>query len=640
MRTDGSRREPPAAQLLRELTRGLSAHRLFPGEADRPAFVKAAERIGAAASEVLGDGPFEVEVRGGRFHDRDGPVPGHDDHGLLARILYAQGVERLAVIEPPGSGELVRFYTELTDVDAADKRPLVERLSDAEVKALAVGELTPLPALSPDEGPVGDDTDWGLLVDAAELAEVAPGDDATARAAAVLERIREVVAVRPEGIAGDARSIGRLRRAVAALPPEIRRHFYRLVVTERDEVASVVQAEMSDADLADALVTVAGEGGGDPLDLARELVESGQRREVLVALTQAAVDQARGSGATGGATVDAADGEVAGSPAATLLARGTKIGEQRAVPDLVAGVAATTAAASDSAVTALSDYLLLDPGPAPARRVLRGWAAEVREAVVRGDAETVAALSGAVASAARSDADVSALVEEARELALDAGTVAELLSGDLAAELDDMLPLLEPLGGVAMDRVFAVLAEEESRTRRVRLLDLVTRLAAGHVERLDHWLSDGRWYVVRNAVCVLEEVGDDEAVDRLRRAVTHGDQRVRREAMRALAGLSSVEAVRVLARLARSASTAIALDAINGLVAVMSEEVPQTLASLAEADDRPLEVREEALEKLASYPSDRRTELLDRLSSRRRGGLPWRLRRQARSLLEDQGGTR
>ena len=43
--------------LLRQLSVGLGAYRLYPDEPERPAFVAAAERVAEAARRALTDGP-------------------------------------------------------------------------------------------------------------------------------------------------------------------------------------------------------------------------------------------------------------------------------------------------------------------------------------------------------------------------------------------------------------------------------------------------------------------------------------------------------------------------------------------------------------------------------------------------------
>ena len=58
---------------------------------------------------------------------------------------------------------------------------------------------------------------------------------------------------------------------------------------------------------------------------------------------------------------------------------------------------------------------------------------------------------------------------------------------------------------------------------------------------LKPWLEDERWYVVRNVVLVLGQIGGSEVVELLREAANHPEPRVRREVVRALGSVSRAE---------------------------------------------------------------------------------------------------
>src|SRR5438046_8937162 len=61
--------------LLRQLSSGMSAYRLFPGDLAQPSFVAAVSRIRDAAEKALVWGPFQTEVNGKRFITAAGLVP-------------------------------------------------------------------------------------------------------------------------------------------------------------------------------------------------------------------------------------------------------------------------------------------------------------------------------------------------------------------------------------------------------------------------------------------------------------------------------------------------------------------------------------------------------------------------------------
>jgi hypothetical protein len=55
----------------------------------------------------------------------------------------------------------------------------------------------------------------------------------------------------------------------------------------------------------------------------------------------------------------------------------------------------------------------------------------------------------------------------------------------------------------ATEILLELLAEENDRTARIFLLDLVKALGKNQLTLLGEHLSDGRWYVVRNVVSIL-----------------------------------------------------------------------------------------------------------------------------------------
>src|SRR5262245_54369373 len=86
--------------LLRQLSVGLGAYRLYPDEPDRPAFVAAAERIAEAARRALAAGPVDVEIQGHTFRTADGPLPDSELLRRLALCCYERGVERMQIRRP------------------------------------------------------------------------------------------------------------------------------------------------------------------------------------------------------------------------------------------------------------------------------------------------------------------------------------------------------------------------------------------------------------------------------------------------------------------------------------------------------------------------------------------------------------
>ncbi len=122
-----------------------------------------------------------------------------------------------------------------------------------------------------------------------------------------------------------------------------------------------------------------------------------------------------------------------------------------------------------------------------------------------------------------------------------------------APQVLEFLALAKELGETAVDWLNLVLADSQQRRNRRLLAEAIAGLCRQNPERLAPWLSDPRWFVVRNVVHILAWIGGPNVVGLLRVAARHADPRVRTEVV---AALSQVEP-----RLARP----ILLDMIEGV---------------------------------------------------------------------------
>jgi hypothetical protein len=92
--------------------------------------------------------------------------------------------------------------------------------------------------------------------------------------------------------------------------------------------------------------------------------------------------------------------------------------------------------------------------------------------------------------------------------------------------------LMDALGKVAARAFLVALAEEQDKSRRRRILDLLVSLGPVIAAPATELLSDDRWYVVRNMIVLLQRVGDASALPAVRRCAEHYDLRVRLEAIK------------------------------------------------------------------------------------------------------------
>ncbi len=92
--------------------------------------------------------------------------------------------------------------------------------------------------------------------------------------------------------------------------------------------------------------------------------------------------------------------------------------------------------------------------------------------------------------------------------------------------------LMDALGKAAARGFLVALAEEQDKSRRRRILDLLVSMGSVIAPPATELLADERWYVVRNMIVLLQKVGDQTALPEVRRCAEHYDLRVRLEAIK------------------------------------------------------------------------------------------------------------
>lgn len=97
--------------------------------------------------------------------------------------------------------------------------------------------------------------------------------------------------------------------------------------------------------------------------------------------------------------------------------------------------------------------------------------------------------------------------------------------------------LLDSLGERAIGPMIEQLAEEEDMAARKTLIDALSGVASRFLPEIGEYISDERWYVVRNVVSILGAARSSSAIPYLERTIRHSEPRVRRETIRALASI-------------------------------------------------------------------------------------------------------
>jgi HEAT repeat protein len=648
--------------LFSQLSSGLSAYRLFPGDLGQPSFIQACERIRAAAERALQYGPVLADIHGSRMRTEHGPIRGDDRIERLAMACYQRRAERLYIRDIPRPQDLAVLYEALSTPQSEATGGVAAALRVAGVRSISVGEITPQLREAEDleERPSPEQRDlWERLANPKALAHTLSaeqsGSSAPEIATGIFIRLKGMVALLPDRQAKAFELYRRLQEVIRHLPPPPRRALCAILLdrVREDPLAERVIGTMTDAQLARLLVDIGSDGISEPVDRATRLVELGVRRDDLVDLTLAlARGQVEGGTIIAGldrvgiaAPTKAPAKPAAGSPVlrtvSSLLARGLVSMSQDDVRSIREAFPASEEEQRRLAFDALSDYLRIESDLDRLGEVLGAWVVETCATLQRRDEAHVDYLVRAARAGfdGQTVAEKRALVAASIRRALSEDMLTDLVSvGDEEAKVESAIRLLEPFGELGVDRLLDELARERDRGKRALLLRVLAEVARGHHRLVAKRLSDSRWYVARNAVTVLYRSGGQEAVPWLVEATHHRESAVRREAVRGLVAVAGPASLAELLLLATDPDQSVRTTLITSMGTLVEAEACRGLARLAVALREHGE-RRRALDALAAHPDPTALTVLRGLAtSRSRPRLPRKHRRYARGLVKKLEG--
>lgn len=155
---------------------------------------------------------------------------------------------------------------------------------------------------------------------------------------------------------------------------------------------------------------------------------------------------------------------------------------------------------------------------------------------------------------------------------------------------------------------------------RKSLATALIKIGSAAVAPLVSMLQDERWYVVRNMVAILGEIGSGECVAAMKATANHDDQRVRKETIRSLVKIGGIGAEAIIIGLIADRDPGIARQSILSLGIMKSKPAMQPLIEIVADRDLflgSLDMKKEALQAIGRI-GDRRAVayLLDLLESR------------------------
>lgn len=161
------------------------------------------------------------------------------------------------------------------------------------------------------------------------------------------------------------------------------------------------------------------------------------------------------------------------------------------------------------------------------------------------------------------------------------------------AEIEAFLALAAESGPPATEWLMQILAESQQKRVRRPLARTIAALVRDNPERILPWMSDERWYVVRNVVHILGWIGGDGVVGCLKPASAHPELRVRREVVAALSEATPQAARPVLLSMLEGAESRVFTAILGPLALDTHSTVTERLVALLREEAFPQRTDEE-----------------------------------------------
>ncbi|HEU5162876.1 MAG TPA: HEAT repeat domain-containing protein [Thermoanaerobaculia bacterium] len=287
-------------------------------------------------------------------------------------------------------------------------------------------------------------------------------------------------------------------------------------------------------------------------------------------------------------------------------------------------------------VTVLFDLLDDPTGGRPFAAALKKLEVLFRQHVERGDYEEASALLDRLNETASRGSE-----ELRRAVTAHLGSAAGIpaLVESLHASDPEKLPALQRIvlafGAPALQQLLEALAEEGNLSRRRRLFDFIASLGPGIGPIASQFLTDARWYVVRNIIALLRVIEDRQSLPEVRKLGAHPDLRVRLEAIKSLLALDGNVPMNLLDDLFANADPKLAQGAVALVGSYKMKEGIDPLLRILEPTDYlggARMIRIKAIRALGEIGDPRALRPLDRFF--RKSWLPWPAREERLAAWE------
>ncbi len=169
------------------------------------------------------------------------------------------------------------------------------------------------------------------------------------------------------------------------------------------------------------------------------------------------------------------------------------------------------------------------------------------------------------------------------------------------SDLGHLFLVIRHLGPKVLGNLIHWLCSTDSLTARKNLANAIIQLGNAAAPSLLPLLKDDRWYVVRNMLVILGEIGTRECLPALKPLASHADERIRKEAVRCLAKIGGEEVETLFIRLLAEKNPELRRGAISALGTMQSQLAVKALLAIVQANDpflKTLPLKMEALQAL------------------------------------------
>jgi HEAT repeat protein len=165
---------------------------------------------------------------------------------------------------------------------------------------------------------------------------------------------------------------------------------------------------------------------------------------------------------------------------------------------------------------------------------------------------------------------------------------AEALAGSInttdLVNPEELMEFLRLFGKPTITNCCDLLGLVENAAMRKAIIQVLIELGQDSPEVFFPYLSDSRWYIVRNIAFILSRIGDPRALDAVVSIISHKEPRVRKEVLNCLAMTPDPRAKTYVLKFLRDSSSALRIRALQVLARSKSNFALKPIIAMASSD--------------------------------------------------------